>query len=277
MGLIKGKQLADAPNGVPSAKINTGAVTTAKLNINADVPFGGNKITGLADGLAPTDGVTVQQLNAAIVGFDWKDAAKLGTSSNISLVVAPALIDGLAPGVGARILVKAQTLPEENGIYIWNGAGIAMTRSPDANTAALLENATLDVDQGTQTGIWHQTEIIATINVDPVQFVELSTSAPTKPTNADKDLTPLATVGNGATTGLAASLTSVGYSMVFVNGVEYEVGNAVTTKDCYWSTDGGATPLSNVNVPAGATLYWNGIISGFNIEITDKVDFKYNV
>lgn len=91
------------------------------------------KVTNMADGTADTDGVTVRQLVNSINGIDWKESARLATQSNINLALAPALIDNVAPANGDRILVKAQASLPENGIYIYNGAGAAMTRSEDAD------------------------------------------------------------------------------------------------------------------------------------------------
>lgn len=91
------------------------------------------KVTNMADGTADTDAVTVRQLVNSINGIDWKESARLATQANINLALAPALIDNVAPANGDRILVKEQTSLPENGIYIYNGAGAAMTRSEDAD------------------------------------------------------------------------------------------------------------------------------------------------
>jgi len=91
------------------------------------------KVTNMADGTADTDGVTVRQLTNAVNGIDWKDSARLATQANINLALAPALIDNVAPANGDRILVKEQTDLTQNGIYVYNGAGAAMTRSADAD------------------------------------------------------------------------------------------------------------------------------------------------
>ncbi len=50
---------------------------------------------------------------------------------------------------GDRVLVKDQTLGEFNGIYDYNGAAAAMTRSSDADTAVELEGAVIFVTEGT--------------------------------------------------------------------------------------------------------------------------------
>lgn len=49
------------------------------------------------------------------------------TTGPIDMALAPATIDGQTPFLGARVLVKNQTNPNENGIYIYQGAGQAFT------------------------------------------------------------------------------------------------------------------------------------------------------
>lgn len=58
---------------------------------------------------------------------------KAATTANITLS-APQTIDGIAVVAGNRVLVKNQTLPENNGIYVV--AAGAWTRSTDSDTAA---------------------------------------------------------------------------------------------------------------------------------------------
>jgi len=57
---------------------------------------------------------------------------RLATTGPISILQGPPLIDGVAPDPGDRILVKQQVKPIENGIYIWHGVGVPMTRALDS-------------------------------------------------------------------------------------------------------------------------------------------------
>jgi hypothetical protein len=54
-----------------------------------------------------------------------------------------------------------------------------------------------------------------------------------------------------------------------------KVGNAIKTDDCYFSADGGTTARSYDNLSAGDTLFWNGIIAGFDLEPSDLISFQY--
>lgn len=126
------------------------AVPTADLNLNT------HKITGLVDGVAATDAATVGQINALIAGVsDFKQPVRMVTTStapgNINLAAPGAItIDGVTPASGDRILVRNQTAGAENGIYVWNGTGSAMTRALDADTSAEMESGFgVNVSEGT--------------------------------------------------------------------------------------------------------------------------------
>ena len=70
--------------------------------------------------------------------FDYKNPvdAVNDIATNVNLAAPGAVINGVTMAVGMRLLVVNQTLPEENGIYVWNGAAVPATRATDANTDA---------------------------------------------------------------------------------------------------------------------------------------------
>jgi hypothetical protein len=97
------------------------------------------------------------------------------------------------------------------------------------------------------------------------------------PTTLDKARNPSATSGNGSTTGLAISATPShdSYVNVSINGVSCIVGDGIKTKDCYFSGDGGTTARNIADIVSGDVLYWNGIISDFDLITGDEVDFFF--
>ena len=99
------------------------------------------------------------------------------------------------------------------------------------------------------------------------------------PTSGDKYLTPLATVGDNAPTGIFLSLTPLGdrYTTIRVDRECYFIGDGIKTLDCYWSDDGGATAKALAAIGAGDELYWNGTIAGHNLSVTDHIDLDYDV
>lgn len=96
-------------------------------------------------------------------------------------------------------------------------------------------------------------------------------------TTLNKDDVPLATSGNEATTGITIAATPAmnGYIIVIVNRLSYVVGDGSKLKDCFFSADGGTTARALNAIQSGDTLFWNGIITGFDLLISDRVSMFY--
>lgn len=137
------------------------------------------RIVNLPDATDPQHPATKAQLDAAIQGLAWKDNVRVSTQSNLNLSSPGATIDGVTMATDDRVLVRAQSTQSQNGIYIWNGAAVAMTRAPDASTFAELEQAVVSVDEGTDADTtWRQTEVNGVIDTNNVVFGAFGTSAP---------------------------------------------------------------------------------------------------
>ena len=96
-------------------------------------------------------------------------------------------------------------------------------------------------------------------------------------TKEDEEKTSSITSGNYSRTGII--LTSKphpsGTIVVDVNGLRASVGDAVRTKECYFSRDTGTTALALNTLAIGDELIWNGIIAGYELDATDKIDILY--
>jgi len=137
------------------------------------------RITNLGNPQADQDAATKAYVDSLVEGLNWKDNVRVATTGNINLNAPGPTIDGVTLSIGDRVLVKNQTAPAENGIYIYNGASTPMTRAPDANTADELENAVVMVDEGSQAGTtWRQTSVKFTLGTDPVNWASFGTAAP---------------------------------------------------------------------------------------------------
>lgn len=64
---------------------------------------------------------------------------------------------------------------------------------------------------------------------------------------------------------------------VLVDGVCAYVGDGVRTTECYFSADGGTTAKKFANVIAGDLLYWVGSVAGYQLAVTDVIDFEYTL
>jgi hypothetical protein len=126
------------------------------------------QLKNLADGSAATDAVTLQQLQAWVRGVDWKESARAASTANINTASPGASIDGVALAAGERVLLKNQTTGSENGLWNWNGAAAAMTRTADASTSDGIQTLTAGlavlVTEGT---VNHDTAWVLTTD-DPI-------------------------------------------------------------------------------------------------------------
>jgi hypothetical protein len=96
-------------------------------------------------------------------------------------------------------------------------------------------------------------------------------------TKEDEGKTSSVTSGNGARTGI--TLTSAphenGNVTINVNGLQSSLGDAVKTKECYFSRDSGTTALTISSLTVGDELIWNGTVAGYELDATDKIDVIY--
>lgn len=120
-------------------------------------------------------------------GVYWSNSswAKIRTSARVRVIVdvnlaAPgANLDGLAMVAGEEALLDGQTIAADKGKYVWNGAAVPMTRSPDMDTWAEIPTSIVQVTAGTYAGrIWKaggSPPLLAGIlGVDPVTFYEMA-------------------------------------------------------------------------------------------------------
>lgn len=113
----------------------------------ANISNGGFKLTNLAEPTVSTDATTKNYVDSVAQGLDPKASCVAATTANISLGGQPSVIDGITLVTGDRCLVKNQTLPNENGIYIV--ATTAWTRSTDMDAWAEVPSAFTFIEQGT--------------------------------------------------------------------------------------------------------------------------------
>jgi hypothetical protein len=99
----------------------------------ADQSMGGFKLTNLATPVSGTDAVNKDYADGISAGLDWKSSVRVATTANITLSGAQT-IDSVAAVAGDRVLVKDQTLGENNGLYVV--AAGAWSRSTDADVSA---------------------------------------------------------------------------------------------------------------------------------------------
>jgi hypothetical protein len=86
---------------------------------------------------------------AAETGWQVKATVRAAATGNV-LVSNPgtAVFDGVTLSNGDRLALCFQSAAAENGIYVFNGSGVALTRATDADVAGELALAYFQIEQG---------------------------------------------------------------------------------------------------------------------------------
>jgi hypothetical protein len=134
-----------------NAKGLTTAASQASLSDlsspTASFSMGSQLLTSVLDPVSAQDAATKNYVDNVAQGLDTKASVLAASTGNVTLSGAQT-IDNISSGNGQRILIKNQTAPAENGIYVSNSTG-AWTRSTDANTWDKLVSAYVFVETGT--------------------------------------------------------------------------------------------------------------------------------
>lgn len=116
----------------------------------ADLNLNSKKITNLAPGVSGTDAVNLNQLNSLVTGLETTPPARAASTANVNIAnPGTSTFDAVVLSVADLLLLRAQTAPAENGLYIFNGAGVALTRHPAMDSWAEVPGKLIIVEQGT--------------------------------------------------------------------------------------------------------------------------------
>lgn len=139
---------ASAPAWTTIIPATIGALASdGSIPLTGDLSMGFHKITNLLTPSNSNDAATKAYVDSLATGLQVKAACRLATTANISLSGATS-VDGVTTSAGDRILVKSQTNPAQNGIYVASAS--AWTRATDTDTwAELVAAATFITDGST--------------------------------------------------------------------------------------------------------------------------------
>lgn len=130
-----------------SAYLANGVVTAAKIDLTGSFDYTSGTVS-VATPTSDAHAATKAYVDASAQGVHWKDSCIAASTANVDITSAPSSIDGVTLSTDDRVLLKDQTTASQNGIYQFAGAGSAMSRTSDADTAAKLEGAAVFVRQG---------------------------------------------------------------------------------------------------------------------------------
>jgi hypothetical protein len=185
---------ANATISTTLATVNSNVGTFTKVTINAkglatagsqaslsdlsaptgSLSIGSQLLTNVATPVSDTDGANKAYVDSVAQGLDTKASCVVATTANITLS-GTQTIDGVAVVAGNRVLVKNQTLSQNNGIYVVDASTWA--RSLDANTWDELVSAYVFIEEGTSqadTGWVCTINAGGTLGTTPITWTQFS-------------------------------------------------------------------------------------------------------
>jgi len=126
--------ISDFDTQVRTSRLDQMAAPTSDVNFNS------RKITSLLDPTANQDAATKAYVDTALgnttAGLTLKGSARAATTTNITTTAPGTTIDGLTAASGEVFVLMGQSTGSQNGPWVWNGSGSAMTRPTNFDTSA---------------------------------------------------------------------------------------------------------------------------------------------
>lgn len=219
---------------IASAKLADGANFVKKdgtVAFTGNADLGNNKGVNVGTPTAGTDAANKSYVDTQISNlnslFDSKGSTRSATTANVTISnPGTAVFDGVTLSTLDRLLVKAQTAPAENGIYVFNGSGVALTRVLDMDVWAEVPGALVIVEEGTANAdtIWlctsNQGGTIGTTAVTWVQVASTGLSA----ANFVTEEVPSGSINGSNVTFTLANTPTTGTVRLFLNGLRQRAG-----------------------------------------------------
>lgn len=229
---LDNENIAAGANIDPSKIANNADV----IRRNGSVPFtgnqsmGNNNLTSVGTATQNDHAVNLGQMNTAISNalnpFNDKGTVRVASTVNLTLS-GTQTIDGVAVIAGERVLVKNQTNPAENGIYVV--AAGAWTRSADMDSWAEVPGAWVVVQEGTANAdtVWIGTANKGgTLNSTGITFINPFAGLGAGLNNSSFvfNETPAGTVNGVNTAFTLANTPTAGTLLLHLNGIRLRPG-----------------------------------------------------
>ncbi len=177
-GIVAGTYTKVTFNSKGLATVGATASLTDLSAPTADFSMGGYKLTSVADPVADSDAANKGYVDSVAQGLNVKQACIAATTGNITLSGLGTQAGGdwgSTLTAGDRILVKNQTLSQNNGIYVASAS--SWTRATDANTWDELRSAFTFIETGVteaDTGWVCTIDAGGTLGTTPVTWAQFS-------------------------------------------------------------------------------------------------------
>jgi len=241
---IVNRQIADG--AIDNNKVAAGAaIASSKLADGADflkrngsvaltgsLDAGGLKVVNLGTPTGNNDAATKTYVDTQVAAlnsfFDSKPSARAATTGNVTISnPGTSSFDGVTLSSGDRLFVRSQSTASENGIYVFNGSGSALTRVTDMDAWAEFPGALFTIEEGSTYAdtIWLCTNNQGgTLGSTSVTFQQVNASGLTASNFVDKE-TPSGSVNGSNTTFTLANTPVAGSEHVYLNGMLLESGS----------------------------------------------------
>jgi hypothetical protein len=240
---IQNRQIADG--AIDDAKVKAGAaIASSKLAdganfvkkdgsvvMSGNLDLNSNRIINLTTPSVGNDAANKSYVDTVFNQvpqlFKFKGNAKASTTANVTVSnPGTSTFDGVTLSSGDLILLLAQSAAAENGLYVFNGSGSALTRHAAMDNWVEVPGAMVTVDQGTSNAdkIYLCTsDQGGTLGTTAINFIVINSTGLTSSNFVDKE-TPSGSVNGSNTTFTLANTPTVGSEHVYLNGILQESG-----------------------------------------------------
>ena len=240
------RQIADS--AITNAKVKAGAaIATSKLADGAEfvqrggsVAFtsnqsmGTNKLTNIGTPTpGSTDAARIVDVENAISALSdiWKHAGSVRAASTANVTVSnpgTAVFDGITLSVGDELLLKNQSTGSQNGVYVFNGSGVALTRADWFDAWDEIPGRIIAVEEGSTNAdhfFLSTANSGGTIGSTSITFTDVTpgTSGLTNSNFVDKE-TPSGSINGSNDTFTLANTPVAGSEHLYLNGILQESG-----------------------------------------------------